>query len=417
MIEYRKRAWTKSSWLIALCWLAYTCSYIGKLSYSANINQIEKMYGISHSEAGLVSTFFFFAYGAGQIVNGLLCNKYNVRYVVFGGLLIGGLANLVVAFAPMFAIVKYVWLINGAAMSVLWSSMIRLLSESLDKKGVAHAILAMGTTVATGTFVVYGLSALLVAIASYRIVFIIAGVLLPLVAITWVYFQPRLIPETKEEISDVENGVERAKNIQQESPKGFKGLWGMLGVLAFFGIADNLVKDGLTTWTPSILDALYALPGWLSIFLTLLLPLLGIFGNVLARRLDKCLKNSVAVCILLFFGAGALIGLILGLLSTGALVITIVCFALVTFFMSSVNSMITSIVPFSMKERGNSGMVAGLLNAFCYLGSTISSFGLGSVAETWGWSAVFILLLCVCGGMVLTGTVYLIVKKSKERKA
>jgi len=152
MIEYRKRTWTKSSWLIALCWLAYTCSYIGKLSYSANINQIEKVYGISHSEAGLVSTFFFFAYGAGQIVNGLLCKKYNVRYVVFGSLFIGGLANLVVAFAPTFSIVKYVWLVNGAAMSVLWSSMIRLLSESLDKKGVASAILAMGTTVATGTF-------------------------------------------------------------------------------------------------------------------------------------------------------------------------------------------------------------------------------------------------------------------------
>ena len=24
-------------WLLVLCWLAYTCSYIGKLSYSANI--------------------------------------------------------------------------------------------------------------------------------------------------------------------------------------------------------------------------------------------------------------------------------------------------------------------------------------------------------------------------------------------
>ncbi|MBQ8283475.1 MAG: MFS transporter [Clostridia bacterium] len=415
MIEYRKRTWTKSSWLIALCWLAYTCSYIGKLSYSANINQIEKVYGISHSEAGLVSTFFFFAYGAGQIVNGLLCKKYNVRYVVFGSLFIGGLANLVVAFAPTFSIVKYVWLVNGAAMSVLWSSMIRLLSESLDKKGVASAILAMGTTVATGTFVVYGLSALLVAVASYRIVFIIAGVLLPVVALTWVYFEPRLIPE-KEESSEGENNVENVKKVQAETQKGFTGLWGMLGVLAFFGIADNLVKDGLTTWTPSILDALYALPGWLSIFLTLLLPLLGIFGNVLARRLDKVLKNSVAVCMLLFFGAGALIGLILGLLSTNALVVTIVCFSLVTFFMSSVNSMITSIVPFSLKERGNSGMVAGLLNAFCYLGSTISSFGLGSVAEVWGWSAVFILLLCVCGVMVLTGGIYLIVKKSKERK-
>ena len=28
-------------------------------------------YGVSHADAGLVSTMFFFAYGAGQIINGI----------------------------------------------------------------------------------------------------------------------------------------------------------------------------------------------------------------------------------------------------------------------------------------------------------------------------------------------------------
>ena len=59
--------------LIFLCWLAYAASYVGKLSYNANISQFESALGISHAEAGMVSTFFFFAYGAGQVVNGILC--------------------------------------------------------------------------------------------------------------------------------------------------------------------------------------------------------------------------------------------------------------------------------------------------------------------------------------------------------
>ena len=46
--------------LIALCWIVYACSYIGKLGYNANIIQIENSFNVSHAESGTVSSFFFF---------------------------------------------------------------------------------------------------------------------------------------------------------------------------------------------------------------------------------------------------------------------------------------------------------------------------------------------------------------------
>ena len=67
---------------IALCWIVYTCSYLGKLGYNANITQIEHAYSLSHSTAGMVSTFFFFAYGIGQIINGIFCIFYGVINVI-----------------------------------------------------------------------------------------------------------------------------------------------------------------------------------------------------------------------------------------------------------------------------------------------------------------------------------------------
>lgn len=99
--------------------VVYTCSYSGKLGYNANITQIENAYSLSHSTVGMVSTFFFFAYGIGQIINGILCKRYNVRLVVFGSLLISGLMNLLVGFSNDFAFIKYFWLVNGAALDVL----------------------------------------------------------------------------------------------------------------------------------------------------------------------------------------------------------------------------------------------------------------------------------------------------------
>ncbi|MBR4874042.1 MAG: hypothetical protein IKV00_09420, partial [Clostridia bacterium] len=52
--------------LIWLCWLVYACSYVGKVNYAANINQVMAFYGVDHSTAGLAGTLFFFAYGVGQ---------------------------------------------------------------------------------------------------------------------------------------------------------------------------------------------------------------------------------------------------------------------------------------------------------------------------------------------------------------
>ena len=86
-VEKENKKLNTTTFLIALCWLVYTCSYLGKLGYNANIAKIETAYNVTHSTAGLVSTFFFFAYGIGQIFNGIFCKKYPIRYVVFGSLI------------------------------------------------------------------------------------------------------------------------------------------------------------------------------------------------------------------------------------------------------------------------------------------------------------------------------------------
>lgn len=46
----------------------------------------------------------------------------------------------------------------------------------------------------------------------------------------------------------------------------------------------------------------------------------------------------------------------------------------------------------------NAGFAAGLLNTFCYIGSTTTSYTLGAVSQAHGWNAVFIIMLAVCIG-------------------
>ena len=51
----------KQRMLVFLCWLVYTAAYCGRYGYNANINFVISDFGVTHAEAGLVATLFFFA--------------------------------------------------------------------------------------------------------------------------------------------------------------------------------------------------------------------------------------------------------------------------------------------------------------------------------------------------------------------
>lgn len=370
-------------------------------------------YGVPYAQTGIVSTFFFFAYGAGQIINGFCSKKYNIRGVIFGSLLVASAMNILVAVISDFSLLKYVWLINGAAMSFLWTSLIRLLSETLNKQDINKAIVIMGTTVATGTFLVYGMSSIFVALGVFRIIFYVAAAIMVAVALLWFLSFPSLVKPLKAERQQEE--IQTAKTSTDVSATySYIGL--LIGILAFFAIANNFIKDGLTSWTPDILSTVYDTPGWLSILLTLLLPVMAIFGTVVAMRVYKIVKDFVGTCVVLYIGSAVLIGLVITFLSTPAMPVTIVCFALVACLMAGVNNVITSLVPLKLKMKMNAGKLAGILNGFCYLGSTLSAYGLGSIADAFGWNAVFYTLLGVCGFVLLLGGAYLTVRLLKKEK-
>lgn len=401
-MEKEKKKQNKNILAIVICWLVYTCSYLGKLGYNANIVLIESEFGASHAESGTVGTVFFFAYGAGQIINGLLCKKYNTKYTIFCALVVSAACNFAVAVIRDFAWLKAVWLVNGAALSFLWSLLIRYLSEVLDKKYISKAVVIMGTTVATGTFAVYGLSALFVSLNAYKTIFYVASALLPAIAIAWLiaynFLGNGTSVEKQEQINELP--VEGKKKV------GFDFI-ALVAVLAVFAIITNLEKDGINVWVPTILKELYKVPDYLSILLTLCLPLVAIFGTMVAVFINKHIKDFVTLCGAFFLATALMLALNIAFMRS-SVVVTLVCLSLISLFMSGTNNVITSMVPLYYKDKSDAGLLAGVLNGCCYIGSTLSSYGLGAVADAYGWESVFYLLL-ICAALCCFITVIKII--------
>lgn len=390
--------------IIVLCWMVYTFAYFGRYSYNSNITPIMADCGVNKADAGLVSTFFFFAYGIGQVVNGILSRRYNKKLLFPTVLFVSSLLNVLVLFIP-FSSFKYVWAINGFLQSTLWSSIICVLSTNLDSKHLSVALMAMSTTSTAGTVMVYGTSSLVVWLGSYRMTFCIGAVIMSTVALLWLLCYKDSAPV----IVDAPEKNEKKPSLTKKAPIV------ILACLAFFGVADNLIKDGLNTWVPTILSEQYGMKDEVSILSAIVLPILGMLGAVVAVKLNNVIRDFVSLTAVFFTASALFIGVIVVSRQISPWVM-LICFGIATLLMHSINNVITAIAPLKLRESVDSGKMAGVLNGFCYLGSTLSSYGLGAVADAKGWNTVFILMLSFCVASVIIGAVYLLFTSIVKRR-
>lgn len=375
----------KENRIIFICWLAYTAAYVARLNFNASIVAIISDLGVTKADAGLVSSFFFFAYGAGQIINGILSKRYNAKIMIFLSLLFSSVFNLLMPLCGDISIMKYIWLGNGIVQSVLWSTLIKTLSDFVSDKKLPKAILAMSTTVAIGTFLAYGISSVSVKNGSWHTVFYVAAAVVFISAFVWLFlFGPSVKPE--------------AKTVSEKSEKIKTGRIVILAlsVTAFAGIANGFIKDGINTWVPSVLYEEFGVSQSFSILLTLCLPLVSTLGAAIAKKVHEKIRSHSAMNLIFYFVSAALCSGILLSLKKHNIVAIMLCFICIACGMAMINNVITSMFALDHRQVLNAGFTAGLLNTFCYIGSTATSYTLGAVSQSFGWNAVFTIMLCVC---------------------
>lgn len=365
--------------LIIIGCLVYSFAYTGRLSYNANISPIMDFYSVTRAEAGLTGTCFFFAYGAGQLIHAIFCKYYPRKYIIPAVLGVSAVLNMVVFCGVPFAAIKYLWLINGLCQSVLWPVLVLVLSDTMDSDMMKRAVFAMGLTFVIGTAVSYGGSALFNLFDFFQGAFLMGAALMVVIGLAWLIGYDTL---TAHGVCKGDAGP--AQTEKRNSRKTDKALIGLVAVCSLFIALEKLIKDGVNTWTPVLLKDRFHLGDSLSIVLTVILPLCGVFGTMLALHMNRKIKDFRALNGCLFLMLTACICGVLVSMRFGGVFSTVLFFGAVYCFGSGINSILTSIMPFALRDRINPGFLAGLLNSAGYVGSTVSSYGLGLIADRAG---------------------------------
>ena len=67
---------------------------------------------MTFSQAGMISMVYFFAYGIGQFCNGILGDKMKPQKMIFAGLFVSGIANVLMGITAAFGAMIVLWGIN-----------------------------------------------------------------------------------------------------------------------------------------------------------------------------------------------------------------------------------------------------------------------------------------------------------------
>lgn len=390
----------RASLLIYLSCILYSAAYLGRYSYAANLYYIMDDLSVEKDVAGLVSSFFFFSYAAGQLLNSIFAKYYRPRMVAAVALCVSAFCNLGIGLSPNTMVMRPIWLVNGLAQSLLWCCILNVQSKYLCQSDIRRAIVWNSMTIAFGTCTCYGLTALFQRMGvSWRVLFYCTFAVLFFVSFAWWFVLGKLERNRLEQCgADTQIGVPSASKASPTATTAslFTRHFMAPFVLACIAAATcAFIRDGIVTWLPTILIDDFGVPPSLSTVLTMVLPLISLLGAITVQALQRKIHGNMRLEALFFIIATIAIGSIVLLYSARLAIATLLLFTLMYFMLMAISNITTSVIPFSCRDYGNVGGISALLDSCCYLGSMISTYSLGYVSKRGGWMQVMFLITAV----------------------
>lgn len=375
--------------LFALCWALYGCSYLGRQNYSSVMAGMVVEGLMTKGQAGLVNTVFYVFYAAGQLINGVLGDRYSPRWMLFIGSCGAGLCNLLAPLADSYAWILLLRALNGYFMAMLWPPMLRVFGQMLLPRDRMRYTIHMTSAMAAGSLGAYLLSSAMLVLTGWEGAFVLPGVLLVGMSAVWLVAFGRLEAFWKR---SGQPSQEETAQPAQPTPAGrlpFRRMLLIPGVMIALGpvVLHGMIKDGVTSWVPAYVTEIFQTEPAFAALVTTLLPIVNLTGAAAAKLVyERICRNEFGAAAIFFAIATAALAVLLTL-GDLSLILTLVCFALVTSSTLAINTLFVSILPLRFVQHGRASTLSGALNAVAYAGSAAAAAAIGFLSERFGWGA------------------------------
>ena len=428
--------------------LMYAMYYMCRYNFRFAAPGMREEFGFTITQISDIWMWFSLAYGTGQLVNGLFCDRIGGRTTMLIGAIGTILVNLVYgfgSFAGNFATFAGLWLLNGYIQAAGAPGMVKINAAwfNRDERGVFSGI--FGFMIQSGQVAISKLAPVLlagftigtfvVAPGSWRILFIVPPVFVALVAV-FLYFFAAQSPDDAGYPGAIHDDVDNSAGTTVPVKEAFKFVFSN-PLVWFYAVA--YACTGAVRHSSDQLSILYFedvlgfnmktnMPG-IAINTLALIPMVAVAGSVLSGwvsdRFFRGRRYPVAM-VLYFMESVVLVTaatvLALGWVgpSTGGILVGCLFLVLIAITANSTHSIVGAAAPMDIGGKKMAGFAAGVIDSFQYYGSALSLFITGRVLDatkaTYGWNFWFIIMtgFAAVGGFAMLA---LLLKQSGKRAA
>lgn len=366
------------SWI---CSMAYFMSYIMRLGFAAGLVEITTAMNISQSTAGLACTGLFITYGAGQFLSGYLGDRIAPRSLIAFGMLGAAACNLAMALSTQAGAMIAIWCVNGVFQALLWPPMVRLMAEALDSEDYRKASKMVSVAANIATMAVYAIMSLFVRMHIWQGYFYLSAILGTAGAFVF-------LAGTKGLSSGPARAKDKAGASAKETKLGPIVIASGLPLIMLAIVMQGMLRDGVTTWMPSLIADTANMGASASVLSAAVLPVFSVICINLAAGIQKRMPNDTLSSMWLFAACAVCAGVMLPLL--GSAVAAIICMAVITGCAHAINFLLICHVPSFFAPYGCVSSVSGLINSCTYIGSAASTYGIALISDAYGWPATVI---------------------------
>ncbi|MBQ8203526.1 MAG: MFS transporter [Clostridia bacterium] len=378
----------------------YMASYITRINFGTVISEMETATSISRSLLSLSLTGSFITYGIGQIISGIIGDKFSPKKLVSMGFIVTIVMNLLIPLCKSPYLMLIIWCVNGFAQSLMWPPMVRLMTTLLDDIDYKNAVAKVSYGSSLGTIAIYFISPVLISLFNYKAVFIFSAIFGAIALLVW-----------NKKCVDIDISIPVKKENNKKS-REYSLFTPLLLLIMVAIILQGLLRDGITTWMPTYIADTYNFSNSISILTNVIMPIFSIVCFKLATRLYVTRFTNPLTCAAMFFGIGSMFAISLYFVTGNNAILSIIFSALLTGSMHAVNLMLICMLPAFFEKSGNVSTVSGVLNSCTYIGSALSSYGIAYISEKAGWNTTLFLWIAIA----LLGTAICVVCIKPWRK-
>jgi sugar phosphate permease len=392
-------------WIGTACCVAYAGCYTGRNILSAVMPQMTELKIFSESALGLMSSALLLCYGIGQLINGVLGNKINAKYMVSAGLAVTGLMIIIFPFCTSKTAGVLMWGACGFFCSMLWGPLSKIIGENTERSVGRILITLMTAASVIGTLLTYILALYGSAIGSYTAPFVISGITLIIIAAAYYIFSIHM-----EKCGVIGTyASENAQKIQTDFKKIFlnTGFISMVIVTLLYGV----IRNAVSFWIPTFIAQNFSVSSKTAAAISTILPLTNILGTFVTMFIAKLLKYREKLMCMILFSFSVIMFVIVFLCKSGLAPLSISALFLASAAMTGACNMIFSIYVLHFTSTGLISGITGFFDFASYISASGASFLFPVILKAAGWSAV----VAVWTAVTAAGTVFSLIAMKTDK--